>query len=118
MSPLQLARPHSASDQSSWVLPVAGGLALHQAMSWPKPVIAAFGDGTQADLIRDGHNGLVFRIGDVDDLTHRITALLSDPERTRALGQASLRVVRELIDLDRMVASFNIVVNPWIWTPC
>ncbi len=104
-----LALSFIASDV--FVLPGAGGLALHQAMSYGKSVIASFGDGTEADLIRDGQNGLLFRPGDVDDLTDKIETLLSMPERIREMGQDSLAIVRNEINLDRMADSFLLAVE-------
>lgn len=99
-----LARCFIASDL--FVLPGAGGLALHQAMSYGKPVIASFGDGTEADLIRDGYNGYHFRFGDVDDLTHKIYQLLLNPEQIKKMGEVSLAIVRNEINLENMAARF------------
>jgi glycosyltransferase involved in cell wall biosynthesis len=99
-----LARSFMASK--IFVLPGAGGLALHQAMSYGKPVIASFGDGTEADLIRDGYNGFLFRAGDVDDLTRKIRELLYNREQTCEMGEVSLTIVRTEINLNNMAASF------------
>jgi glycosyltransferase involved in cell wall biosynthesis len=99
-----LARSFMASE--IFVLPAAGGLAIHQAMSYGKPVIASFGDGTEADLIRNGYNGFLFKLGDTNDLTSKIRELLDDPKRTCEMGEASLTIVRTEINLNNMAASF------------
>ena len=99
-----LARFFVASD--IFVLPAAGGLALHQAMSYGKPVVASFGDGTEADLIRDGYNGFLFRSGDINDLTRKVEQLLLSPERISEMGEASLAIVRDEINLDKMTTNF------------
>lgn len=99
-----LAYVFMASD--IFVLPAAGGLALHQAMSYGKPVIASFGDGTEADLIRDGNNGFLFQLGDIEDLVHKIEALIFDSALINKMGQESLKIVRDEINLNKMVASF------------
>ena len=51
-----------------FVLPGTGGLAIQQAMSFGLPVIAAQGDGTQADLVRP-ENGWNISPGDLHALT-------------------------------------------------
>lgn len=104
-----LAQSFVASD--IFVLPGAGGLALHQAMSYGKPAIASFGDGTEADLIRDGQNGFIFRFGDINDLTSKIKALLSIPEAVHKMGQVSLAIVREEINQEKMAASFMLAIE-------
>ncbi len=99
-----LAKCFIASD--IFVLPGAGGLALHQAMSYGKPVIASFGDGTEADLIREGVNGAFVRLGDATDLTQKIRAFLNSPNQLREMGRASLSIIRNEMSLDVMVAVF------------
>jgi len=99
-----LARCFIGSD--IFVLPGAGGLAMHQAMSYGKPVIVSFGDGTEADLARDGQNGYFFRLGSEEDLRAKIELLLHSPDRIRQFGQVSLTLIQSEINLDAMVRSF------------
>lgn len=104
-----LAKSFIASDL--FVLPGSGGLAVHQAMSYGKPVIVSFGDGTEADLIREGVNGAFVRPSDVTDLRQKIADLLAQPELRQAMGQASLSIVRNEMSLEAMVASFYRVLT-------
>ncbi len=99
-----LARSFIGSD--IFVLPGAGGLAVHQAMSYGKPIIVSFGDGTEADLVREGQNGYFFQPGNEEDLRAKIALLLSDPDRIRQFGQVSLALIRSEMNLDAMVNSF------------
>ncbi|MEO0271923.1 MAG: glycosyltransferase family 4 protein [candidate division WOR-3 bacterium] len=99
-----LARSFIASDV--FVLPGAGGLAIHQAMSYGKPVIVSFGDGTELDLVREGQNGFFFRVGDASDLTTKLGLLLRDPDRIKQMGQTSLSIVRSEINLNKMADLF------------
>lgn len=99
-----LARSFIASDV--FVLPGAGGLALHQAMSYGKPVIVSFGDGTESDLVREGQNGFFFRVDDADDLRTKLALMLDDPDRIRRMGQTSLAIIRSEINLDTMASNF------------
>lgn len=104
-----LAQSFIASDV--FVLPGAGGLAIHQAMSYGKPVIVSFGDGTESDLVRQGQNGFFFRTGDVQDLRAKLSQILDDPVKIREMGQASLTIIRAEINLDKMVDGFLNAVN-------
>jgi glycosyltransferase involved in cell wall biosynthesis len=90
-----------------FVLPGLGGLALHQAMSYGKAVIASFGDGTEVDLVRQGMNGYFFKDNDCDDLRGKIERMLMDKELTHSMGAASLSIIRNEINIDAMVASFK-----------
>jgi glycosyltransferase involved in cell wall biosynthesis len=100
-----LAKSFIASD--IFILPGSGGLAIHQAMSYGKPVIVSFGDGTEADLVRESVNGVFVHPGDVTGLRQKIVNLLAQPELRQAMGQASLSIVRNEMSLEAMVASFS-----------
>ena len=103
-----LARSLLASDV--YVMPGSGGLGMHQAMSFGKPVIASLGsvggDWTEEDLVRVGENGLLFERGDAATLRHAIEKLLFDPTLVSRMGEASRRIVRDEINIDRLVESY------------
>jgi glycosyltransferase involved in cell wall biosynthesis len=104
-----LARCFIGSDV--FVLPGAGGLAVHQAMSYGKPVVVSFGDGTESDLVREGENGSFFRSGDWVDLERKIEILLDQPKRLTEMGRKSLSIIQNERSLDAMVASFMLAVS-------
>jgi glycosyltransferase involved in cell wall biosynthesis len=93
-----------------FVLPGTGGLAVQEAMSHGLPVIVAKGDGTQDDLVRAG-NGWQIPPGDDDALLATLRAALSDVKRLRKMGAESYRIVREEINLEKMVAAFVGALN-------
>jgi len=99
-----LAKCFIASD--IFVLPGWGGLALYQAMSYGKPVIASFGDGTEVDLVQNGVNGVIFKSGDEDDLRDKIYSLLRQQQRLPEMGRISIEIIRKKMSLDAMVDSF------------
>lgn len=101
----ELAKCYMISDL--FVLPGWGGLAVHQAMSYGKPVIASFGDGTERDLVHEGENGFLFYENDEMGLREKITILLEQWEKLSAMGKASLAIIRQEMNLDAMVAAFN-----------
>ncbi len=83
-------------------------VALIEAMAAARPVVATRAGGV-AELV--GEAGLLAEVGDADGLARHAMALLSDPERRRALGRlARDRVVpqyaheRLVADIDRLYA--------------
>ncbi len=88
-----------------FVLPGTGGLAVQQAMSYGLPVIVAQGDGTQVDLVRP-ENGWLTPNDDDAALNAALEEALSNAARLRRLGAESYRIVREEINLERMVGAF------------
>lgn len=105
-----------------FALPGTGGLAVQQAMSFGLPVIVAEGDGTQSDLVRP-ENGWMIPPGPasprarrpsqvrLDALTGCLAGALADPVRLRQMGRESYRIVREEVNLERMVEVFTGVVS-------
>ena len=93
-----------------FVLPGTGGLAIHEAMSYGLPVIVAQGDGTQDDLVREG-NGWQIPPDDPDALTATLREALSDVRRLRKMGEESYRIVKEEINIEKMVETFVSVLE-------
>ncbi len=98
-----LAPWYAAADL--FVLPGTGGLALQQAMSYGLPVVAGVGDGTQADLVRPA-NGWQLVDESLAALAGVLGEALSDIGHLRELGDASYRIVRDEINIERMVEIF------------
>ncbi len=104
----ELATFFAAADL--FVLPGTGGLAVQEAMASGLPVIMGQGDGTNADLVRPG-NGWQIPSDDLQALTDTLAAALSDPVRLREWGVESYRIVKEEINLEKMVDAFVKAVN-------
>ena len=98
------------TEADLFVLPGTGGLAVQEAMSYALPVIVAQGDGTQDDLVRQ-ENGWQIPPDDFDALLSTMKDALSDVARLRRMGAESYRIVREEINIDRMVETFVQVLN-------
>jgi glycosyltransferase involved in cell wall biosynthesis len=99
----ELAAHFTAADL--FVLPGTGGLALQEAMSYGLPVIVGQGDGTQGDLVRPS-NGWQIPPDDFEALRQALRTALEDIPRLRTMGAESFRIVREEINLEKMVAGF------------
>jgi glycosyltransferase involved in cell wall biosynthesis len=93
-----------------FVLPGTGGLAVQEAMSYGLPVIVAQGDGTQDDLVRR-ENGWQIPPDDFDALLVTLKEALSDAARLRRMGEESYRVVKEEINIGKMVEVFVNALN-------
>jgi glycosyltransferase involved in cell wall biosynthesis len=93
-----------------FVLPGTGGLAVQEAMSYGLPVIVAQGDGTQADLVRK-ENGWQTPPDNYNALVSTMKDALSDVARLRRMGEESYRIVREEINIKKMVETFVTALN-------
>jgi len=93
------------TEADLFVLPGTGGLAVQEAMSFGLPVIVAQGDGTQDDLVRR-ENGWQIPPDDFDALVSTMKDALSDVARLRKMGAESYRIVKEEINIEKMVDSF------------
>lgn len=93
-----------------FVLPGTGGLAVQEAMSYGLPVIVAQGDGTQDDLVRPG-NGWQVPPDDFEALVATMKDALSDAARLRRMGGESYRIVKEEINIGKMVETFVTALN-------
>ena len=93
------------SEADLFVLPGTGGLAIQEAMANGLPVIVARGDGTQDDLVRPG-NGWQIAPEDESALRETLRLALSDVQRLRKMGEESYRIVRDEINIEKMVEVF------------
>jgi len=74
-------------------------VTLLQAMACGTPVLVSDIPGNR-EWIRDGENGRLFPLGDVEALSSALTEVLASPERLVGTGQA-LNDVRERADWSR-----------------
>jgi len=89
-----------------YVLAGMGGLSINEAMAFGKPVICSRCDGTERDLVIDGFNGSYFQEGDAVDLASKIDLLLNDPVKIKDMGDNSLSIINNKINLDTVTQSF------------
>ena len=93
-----------------FVLPGTGGLAVQEAMSYGLPVIVAQGDGTHDDLVRK-ENGWQIPPDDFDALLSTMKEALANVARLRKMGEESYRIVKEEINIEKMVEVFITALN-------
>ncbi|MGE4221540.1 MAG: glycosyltransferase family 4 protein [Alphaproteobacteria bacterium] len=79
-----------------FVLPSAHetwGLVVNEVMNAGKAVIASDRVGAARDLVRDGINGFVYPLGDIEALAGHLGEAFADPQRLDAMGAESRRIV-------------------------
>jgi glycosyltransferase involved in cell wall biosynthesis len=76
------------------------GRVTIEAMKVGRPVVGADSGGT-AELIRDGWNGLLYRVGDAADLAAKIESLWRDRALLQRMGRNAQEWSRETFNLDR-----------------
>ncbi len=81
--------------------------AVGEAMSCGRPVVAADAGGTGELLGRDGGAGVLVPPSDAEALGDAVGALLADPARRRALGEAARRRVETEFPVARMVDGYE-----------
>ena len=104
-------KPYFA-EADLFVLPGTGGLAVQEAMSYGLPIIVAQGDGTQDDLVRE-ENGWQIPPDDFHALVFTMKNALSDVARLRRMGKESYRIVKEEINIEKMVETFVTALNSY-----
>ena len=70
------------------------------------PVVARTASGS-SEIVRDGENGLVARIGDVDAFAAHLATLYRDSERRDAMARASFASVQDSYRVEDMVHAYH-----------
>lgn len=84
----------------------ANPVSILEAMSVGRPVVAT-NVGSIHEVIRDGQNGFLVPPGDAQQMASRIVALLDDPVRANAIGDAARATVVEGWSVDFMVTRYE-----------
>jgi phosphatidylinositol alpha-1,6-mannosyltransferase len=76
------------------------GIVYAEAMWHGLPCLGSHADAART-VIEDGETGLLVPYGDVEAIASAISGLLSDPARTRKMGEAGTRVARSKFNFER-----------------
>ena len=69
------------------------GLVVNEAMNAGRAIVASDQVGSAPDLVRPGVNGAIVPAGDEAALAAALGDIVADPERCRAMGEASCRII-------------------------
>ncbi|MGD9497696.1 MAG: glycosyltransferase family 4 protein [Armatimonadota bacterium] len=86
------------------------GRVVIEAMAAARPVVATASGGIP-EIVVDGDTGLLVPPREPEPLADAIAALLADPARARAMGQAGRRRALELFDVRRVAAQVQAIYD-------
>lgn len=85
------------------------GLVVNEAMNFGLPVIVSDMVGCGSDLVKDGENGFIFKLGDVDMLAGSLRKL-EDRDMSNELGKRSLEKIKHYnyeVIIESIIESMN-----------
>lgn len=97
IDPLEIKKFYAMAD--IFVLPSGAGetwgLVVNEAMCFGLPVIVSDIAGSAPDLVKNGVNGYVFPVGNIEELFSKIKELAENPRKAEAFGEKSLEIVKK-----------------------
>lgn len=72
------------------------GAVVNEAMNSACALVVSHAVGSAAYLIRSGENGYVYKFADVDELTEKLKALVTDKELRENFGREAYKTITEL----------------------
>ncbi len=82
------------------------GAVVNEAMNSACAMVVSHAVGSAAYLIRNGENGYVYKFADVDELTEKLTTLVTDRALREKFGREAYKTVTELWTADVAVDRF------------
>lgn len=86
------------------------GLVNIEAMAMQAPVVA-FAHGALPEIVQDGITGILAPPEDEKALAHAVIALLNDPERRRAYGEAARKRVESHFDIAQTAEEIDHILS-------
>lgn len=81
------------------------GLTALEAMSCGVPVIGTSGSGME-EFLGDGNAGLLYTVGDIDEMVENCVRILKNPDLGREMGQAGRNRAKERYSDDRITQQY------------
>ncbi|MHC2995248.1 MAG: glycosyltransferase family 4 protein [Candidatus Atribacteria bacterium] len=69
------------------------GLIINEVMNFGLPIITTDKVGAGPDLVKDGENGFIYSIGDIERLAECLLTLLKELELRERMGRCSLEII-------------------------
>ena len=67
--------------------------SMNEAMNFSLPIITSKNVGTSKDLVKEGKNGYLVNVGDVEELSNKMQKILSNKKLNDQMGKESLKIV-------------------------
>ena len=83
--------------------------ALNEAMNYRLPLIVSNAAGTAFDLVTEGQNGYIVKVGDINDISSKIEKLIDSSQLTD-MGRRSLEIVTAW-SIDADIEGFLSAIN-------
>jgi glycosyltransferase involved in cell wall biosynthesis len=90
------------------------GLSILHAMNHALPVVTSDkieAQNPEIEALRNGENGLLYRDGDLDDMTAKLRLLLTDADLRSRLGAEAHRTATEIYSTERMADGMEAAVR-------
>lgn len=69
------------------------GLIINEAMNFGLPIITTDKVGASPDLVKDGENGFIYPVGNIEKLENYLLKLVYEPELREKMGKRSLEII-------------------------
>ncbi len=69
------------------------GLIINEAMNFGLPIVTTEVVGAAPDLVKNGRNGFVYPVGDIEKLANCLLKLLQSPELMEKMGKCSSEII-------------------------
>jgi glycosyltransferase involved in cell wall biosynthesis len=85
------------------------GIVVNEAMCFGLPVVVSDRVGAAVDLVRDGYNGYVFPVGNVEKFSEAIERIINLPKQERKiLSRRSCEIINKWVE---NFSSVNKIIN-------
>ncbi|NOT10828.1 MAG: glycosyltransferase family 4 protein [Methylococcaceae bacterium] len=101
---MELSKYFMISD--IFVTPGVSSLAIKMAMFFGKPVVTV-DYGLEVHDVREGHNGFIFPMDNVDILAEKLLELLQSEALSTRIGQGGIATMQDKINVGQMVEGFR-----------
>lgn len=69
--------------------------AMNEAMNFEMPIIVTDVVGTAHDLVKDGENGFIVKVGDIDEIAKKIDYFNKNRDAIKTMGKKSFDIVQK-----------------------
>ena len=81
------------------IVPEAFSLVTAEAMASARPVVA-YNSGAISELVKDGYNGYLVKIHDIDSLAEKILYLINNQEHAETMGKNAREFIEKNYNID------------------